>query len=35
MPPSTVKQSSGRTNVIGGGAFGAADKIFQFNGFGT
>lgn len=31
----TIKQSSGTSYVIGGGAFKAADKIFQFNGFGT
>lgn len=31
----TIKQSSGTSYVIGGGAFKADDKIFQFNGFGT
>ncbi|CAI6100509.1 hypothetical protein V2G26_008116 [Clonostachys chloroleuca] len=31
----TFKQSSGTSYVNGGGAFKAADKIFQFNGFGT
>ncbi len=32
---STFKQSSGTSYIIGGGAFHAADKIVQFNGFGT
>lgn len=32
---STLKQSSGTSNVIGGGAFHADDKVVQFNGFGT
>lgn len=31
----TFKQSSGTSYVIGGGAFKAEDKIFQFNGRGT
>lgn len=31
----TFKQSSGTSRVIGGGAFSASDKVFQFNGFGT
>lgn len=31
----TFKQTSGTSYVIGGGAFHAADKIFQFNGRGT
>ncbi|KAL2258100.1 hypothetical protein VTK26DRAFT_8727 [Humicola hyalothermophila] len=31
----TVKQNSGITRVIGGGAFHASDKVVQFNGFGT
>ncbi|KAH6617462.1 pectate lyase-domain-containing protein [Chaetomium tenue] len=31
----TLKQSSGTSNIIGGGAFHASDKIVQFNGFGT
>ncbi|KAK4234049.1 pectate lyase-domain-containing protein [Achaetomium macrosporum] len=31
----TLKQSSGTSNVIGGGAFHADDKVIQFNGFGT
>ncbi|KAL3293823.1 pectate lyase [Colletotrichum asianum] len=31
----TLKQSSGTSYVIGGGAFKASDKIIQFNGFGT
>ncbi|KAL2162487.1 hypothetical protein VTH06DRAFT_7401 [Thermothelomyces fergusii] len=31
----TLKQSSGTSRIIGGGAFHAADKIVQFNGFGT
>uniref|UniRef100_L2FK51 Pectate lyase n=1 Tax=Colletotrichum fructicola (strain Nara gc5) TaxID=1213859 RepID=L2FK51_COLFN len=31
----TLKQSSGTSYVIGGGAFKASDKIVQFNGFGT
>ncbi|KAG9256927.1 pectate lyase-domain-containing protein [Emericellopsis atlantica] len=31
----TIKQNSGTSYVIGGGAFKASDKIFQFNGFGT
>ncbi|KFA65827.1 hypothetical protein S40285_05371 [Stachybotrys chlorohalonatus IBT 40285] len=31
----TFKMSSGTSYVNGGGAFKAADKIFQFNGFGT
>lgn len=34
-PNSTLKQSSGTSNVIGGGAFHADDKVIQFNGFGT
>lgn len=33
--PSTLKQTSGTSYVNGGGAFKAADKIVQFNGFGT
>jgi hypothetical protein len=32
---STLKQSSGTSNIIGGGAFHASDKVVQFNGFGT
>ncbi|KAK1623512.1 pectate lyase [Colletotrichum phormii] len=31
----TLKQTSGTSYVNGGGAFKAADKIIQFNGFGT
>ena len=31
----TFLQSSGTSNIIGGGAFKASDKIVQFNGFGT
>ncbi|KAF3934904.1 hypothetical protein ABW19_dt0205574 [Dactylella cylindrospora] len=31
----TLKQSSGTSKIIGGGAFKAADKIVQFNGRGT
>ncbi|OHE92749.1 pectate lyase [Colletotrichum orchidophilum] len=31
----TLEQPSGTSYVIGGGAFKAADKIIQFNGFGT
>lgn len=31
----TFKQASGTSYVIGGGAKGASDKIFQFNGRGT
>ncbi|TDZ33649.1 putative pectate lyase F [Colletotrichum spinosum] len=31
----TLKQTSGTSYVIGGGAFKASDKIVQFNGFGT
>ncbi|KAL2019251.1 hypothetical protein VTK56DRAFT_9795 [Thermocarpiscus australiensis] len=31
----TLKQPSGTSNVIGGGAFHAEDKIIQFNGYGT
>ncbi|KAF3910850.1 hypothetical protein ABW20_dc0105713 [Dactylellina cionopaga] len=31
----TFKQTSGDSYIIGGGAFHAADKIFQFNGRGT
>ncbi|KAK6335855.1 hypothetical protein TWF730_003230 [Orbilia blumenaviensis] len=31
----TFKQTSGDSYVVGGGAFGASDKIFQFNGRGT
>lgn len=31
----TFKQSSGTSKVRGGGAFKAADKVFQFNGRGT
>ncbi|KAH6647388.1 pectate lyase [Truncatella angustata] len=31
----TFKQSSGTSNINGGGAFAASDKIVQFNGFGT
>jgi pectate lyase len=31
----TFKQASGTSYVIGGGAFFASDKIFQFNGRGT
>lgn len=31
----TFKQSSGTSYVNGGGAKGAADKVFQHNGFGT
>ncbi|KAF7552998.1 hypothetical protein G7Z17_g3944 [Cylindrodendrum hubeiense] len=31
----TLKQSSGTSYINGGGAFHAADKIIQFNGFGT
>lgn len=32
---STFKQSKGTSNIIGGGAFQASDKVVQFNGFGT
>lgn len=31
----TLKQESGTSRIIGGGAFSASDKIVQFNGFGT
>lgn len=31
----TFKQSSGTSKVVGGGAFKASDKVFQFNGKGT
>jgi len=31
----TFKQTSGTSYIIGGGAFSASDKIFQFNGRGT
>lgn len=31
----TFKQTSGDSYVIGGGAYSASDKIFQFNGRGT
>ncbi|KAF9882306.1 pectate lyase [Colletotrichum karsti] len=31
----TLKQTSGTSNIIGGGAFKASDKVVQFNGRGT
>lgn len=31
----TLKQTSGTSSIIGGGAFHAADKVVQFNGRGT
>ncbi|KAK3291617.1 pectate lyase-domain-containing protein [Chaetomium fimeti] len=31
----SLKQPSGTSNIIGGGAFHASDKVVQFNGFGT